>query len=934
MATDSTLHPSGSPAASAERSRGMREGAPVFSLREQPEQSGLPAALSRRHLIALLLLIILSIANVSGVQFGGPATFLYWALALLTFLVPCALVTQWLARRFPGQSAPYFWAAHMLGNNWSFFSAFCTWWPGILEVIATIESGLLLVQYLAPTWLSTPLQQCLAIVLILTVTTAMTCLPLRWLKHLLLALAALYLFVFMLLGVAGGWWLFSGHPAATALNSASQWQPTSGNFALYGLIVLFFLGVDAPLFLGGELRDGKAAGLRNSRYVWWGGALSLVAYLAGTFGVLVIVPPGQAGALGANIMALQMALGPVVGKSVGLMLIVSQMLIPIVYLLVFSRLLVLVAQDRRLPASLTKVNRYGVPVRSIVVQAVIVACVTVLTFVAIPSLFGTRALSADVANEAFAVLTAGTTVVWACYFVLLFVFVLWFLLRRKEQAGVRARHRWLLLGASVLGIGASGVSIWSTVFTSAIPGLVSDKSWAVLMGGFVLSAIAVAYIGSEISLRTQLQVANKKQEELLGEVNRLYREQAQAALTDAITGLPNHRAVMSRIEEELVRCQRTQEACAIVFVDLDHFKHVNDTWGHRAGDAVLREASSRLQRNMRQGDAAGRFGGEEFVLLLPNTDLQAAKHTAERLRVALAEEPCMLEPGEDAPAGNAIAITASLGVAVFGEHGTSREALIEAADRAMYYAKRAGRNRVCLAGEETGLTSQVLAGMRQGQVTETVGVNTLAAVASVHDGQTSAHAHRMVRLAEETARRLGRSEEEIHLVRLAALFHDIGKIGIPDAILHKPGPLNEDEWTVMRRHPVLGQHILEQVGGVFELLSHIVVAHHERWDGQGYPHGLAQNAIPLGARILTVVDSYDAMTSQRPYRPPLSDEEARTELQRCAGSQYDPQVVEMFLQVLDADARTQEPALMEEFLHDAPSSPPRAARPDRETVAG
>jgi diguanylate cyclase (GGDEF)-like protein/putative nucleotidyltransferase with HDIG domain len=394
----------------------------------------------------------------------------------------------------------------------------------------------------------------------------------------------------------------------------------------------------------------------------------------------------------------------------------------------------------------------------------------------------------------------------------------------------------------------------------------------------------------------------------------------QVALTDPLTGLPNHRTMMDQIEAELARCQRTREACAIVFVDLDHFKHINDTWGHRAGDAVLRETSWRLQKNIRRGDAVGRYGGEEFVMLLTNTDLYAAKLTAERLCVALAGEPCMLEPGEDALDGNIIAITASIGVAVYGEHGTTREALIESADRAMYYAKQMGRNQVCLAGEETALTSQVLANLPQRQFTETVGVKTLAAVASVHDGKTSAHAHRMVRLAEETARQLGRSEEEIHLVRLAALFHDIGKIGIPDAILHKPGPLTEDEWTVMRRHPVLGQHILEQVGGVFELLSHIVVAHHERWDGSGYPHGLAQNAIPLGARILTVVDSYDAMTSQRPYRQALSDAEARAELQRGAGSQYDPQVVEMFLHVLDADERGQAPVLVEELPGDATPS--------------
>ncbi len=370
----------------------------------------------------------------------------------------------------------------------------------------------------------------------------------------------------------------------------------------------------------------------------------------------------------------------------------------------------------------------------------------------------------------------------------------------------------------------------------------------------------------------------------------------QAALTDPLTGLPNRRTMIDLLEAELVRCQRAQEFCAVIFIDLDHFKHINDTWGHRAGDAVLRETGSRLKKNIRQGDAVGRYGGEEFVIMLSNTNLQAAKQAAERLRVAIAEELCYLPPEEDMAEGNSITFTASIGVAVYGEHGTARETLMEAADRAMYYAKQTGRNRVCLAGEEKTLPAQIAA-ITQGKFPETIS-ETLLAV-DTHDRETGAHPRRMVRLAEETARGLGRSAEEIHLIRLAALFHDIGTIGIPDTILHKPGPLTEEEWTVMRRHPVLGQHILQQVGGLFELLSHIVVAHHEHWDGRGYPHGLAQEAIPLGARILTVVDSYDAMTSERPYRQPLSNAHARAELRSGMGSQYDPRVVEVFLRVLD-----------------------------------
>ena len=191
-------------------------------------------------------------------------------------------------------------------------------------------------------------------------------------------------------------------------------------------------------------------------------------------------------------------------------------------------------------------------------------------------------------------------------------------------------------------------------------------------------------------------------------------------------------------------------------------------------------------------------------------------------------------------------------------------------------------------------------------------LKTLAAVASVRDRETSAHAQRMVHLAEATARLLGRPDEEVHLIRLAALLHDIGKLGIPDAILHKPGPLTEQEWAVMSRHPEIGRQILVQAGGIFVLLSRIVVAHHERWDGNGYPYGLTQDAIPLGARILAVVDAYDAMTSQRPYRQALSAADARGELERCAGSQFDPQVVAAFLQALDEQEQRAGTVLLEE----------------------
>jgi diguanylate cyclase (GGDEF)-like protein/PAS domain S-box-containing protein len=378
---------------------------------------------------------------------------------------------------------------------------------------------------------------------------------------------------------------------------------------------------------------------------------------------------------------------------------------------------------------------------------------------------------------------------------------------------------------------------------------------------------------------------------------------AALATIDPLTNLPNHRTVVGRIEEVLAHCYHAQEECAVLFLDIDHFKSINDTWGHQAGDTVLREVAQRLTDNVRKEDFVGRYGGEEFAIVLPGNDLEAATQTAERLRQALNTIPCFWET-EKMGSVIAIPVTASIGVAVYQQHGIAREELIEAADQAMYQAKRQGRNQVCIAGAEESHAQEDLAlveSAHQNEITPASGsvLGALTAAASAHDQGTSEHTHRMVNLAVATAEKLGCSQEVLSLINQAALLHDIGKIGIPDAILHKEASLTEEEWAVMRRHPHIGSQILTEAGGVYGLLAHIVVAHHERWDGMGYPHQMQEETIPLGSRILSVVDSYDAMTSDRPYRKALSQETARGELLRCAGSQFDPTVVSAFLQALD-----------------------------------
>lgn len=921
----------------------------------KPHVIPLPRVLGTRDMMVLFVLTVVFLANINGVQFGGTASFLYWGLGFITFLIPCAYVTQMLANRFPGMGGHYLWATRIMGKQWGLLSAFCAWIPCVLAIASIMSTCLALAQYLVPTWFTSIWLPLMCIVFVLLIATAMTCLPLRWLKQVLLVLTILYLAVFLFIGGIGGWWLIQGHAAASSLSHTWQFAPS--NFAVYGIVILALLGSDTPLFLGSEVREGTKRSKHVNRFVWWGVGLTCLVYLAGTFGVYVVVPPDQAGSMLAAVEVIQRVLGAPAAFFAGVVLLLGQVALLSAYILMTSRMLVVVSSDRRLPVSLTCMNRYGVPVRSILCQGAIIIAVATLALVFAPGLFITNYNSANMASIIYNLLQGSASVLWTISTIQLFGLALALFFSVRERAAMTRWQRTLMLCLPCIGIGASLIGIWDTIASSWVPTLLPDTRWTEWIVGITLLSLLAGWLLSEIpriralldeqqriaqrekSLRTQLQAAYDQQEalmqqlqgshyeqevlvlqqqELLAEVDRLYREQAKAAVTDAITGLPNHRAVMASVDEELARCERTSGSCAILFVDLDHFKRVNDTWGHRAGDLILREMAARLRATIRLQDFVGRYGGEEFALVLTDIDVTVASEIAERLRVAVNAEPCLWEP-EDGTEAVAIGVSASIGVAVYGLHGTSREVLLEKADQAMYEAKQGGRNRVRVAGviekiEENDVET------RTPPVKEMPTVHVLTTVASIHDPGTDEHSHRLVDLAEGTARRLGRSDEEIHLVRLGALLHDIGKIGIPDAILHKPGPLTNEEWNIMRQHPELGRQILTQAGGVFTSLARIVVAHHERWDGRGYPAGLAQEAIPLAARILAVVDSFDAMTSRRVYREPLSIAAACAELQRCSGSQYDPHVIDAFLTVLTEFEQQKRAQIQDAALQEQPIS--------------
>ena len=365
---------------------------------------------------------------------------------------------------------------------------------------------------------------------------------------------------------------------------------------------------------------------------------------------------------------------------------------------------------------------------------------------------------------------------------------------------------------------------------------------------------------------------------------------AADARRDPLTGLLNRRGFEELFGTEIERARRTGGQLSLVVGDLDHFKRLNDRFGHPAGDAALQSVAQILQTARRRIDTVARIGGEEFAVIVPSSDHHAAYILAERMRREIRQTFA------DDPS----ALTMSLGVAAFGTHGASAEALIKAADQALYASKRLGRDRTVVYSDDIAGALLVVDG-QPADGDQELHDKTVLALAEVIDGRdhgSNEHSQRVGRYAAAIAEALGLPDNVIERVRFGGIVHDIGKIGIPDGILRKPGWLTGDDWAEVQRHPEIAARILR--GANYEDVSSWVHAHHERVDGTGYPLGLDGSQIPLEARILAVADAYEAMRSDRVYRPALTRPAARAELQRCAGTQFDERVVAAFIGLLDA----------------------------------
>ena len=355
------------------------------------------------------------------------------------------------------------------------------------------------------------------------------------------------------------------------------------------------------------------------------------------------------------------------------------------------------------------------------------------------------------------------------------------------------------------------------------------------------------------------------------------------ALTDPLTGLGNHRHFHERLQRELLRAEEEEMPLTLCFIDIDNFKTINDRFGHPSGDRVLSQVAGRL----RQGGEAFRLGGDEFALLLVEHGDGDARDAASSIveRIAAADFDHI---------GH---VTVSAGLATFPLQGHGRDELIRLADSALYWAKEHGKNRVRVYRPdvvELAELKRLAAG--PDQAARYRAAASLAKAVDARDTYTGSHSERVSELAARVAVRIGLDPEQVELTRLAGSLHDLGKLAIPEEILRKPGALTDSERLVLERHSQIGFRMLDSLG--VDLVADLVLHHHERWDGAGYPDGLRGEQVPLGARIIFVADAYDAMTSDRIYRRKRSSEAALAELRRCAGTQFDPGIVAAFTEEL------------------------------------
>lgn len=382
---------------------------------------------------------------------------------------------------------------------------------------------------------------------------------------------------------------------------------------------------------------------------------------------------------------------------------------------------------------------------------------------------------------------------------------------------------------------------------------------------------------------------------------RLQEQLLDLANTDDLTKLANRRNFFEVLDREVLKAKFASDNIAVLMLDIDNFKLVNDTYGHQSGDEILRQMGKILRENIYPVDVAARYGGEEFVVLMMSVDSQQAIEAAERLRSLVGQRPWEI-------LGKQITVTVSIGVADIDlRHPFDSHDLIRRADMALYAAKHSGRNCVVYWDhmdenkqlseaknqDYEQLQDRISSQSNELQLQAIRMISSFTETMATKDPRMVVHSENVCNYAIAISKEMGLSKDMTVCLGRAGLLHDLGKIGVPDDIIRKTSRLNEQEEEFYRQHPVMGVQILEPLG-IFSRELSIIRHHHENFDGTGYPDGLAVREIPMGARILAVANEFDNICSGREYRVPASSQDAINEIVAGAGTKFDPEVVDAF----------------------------------------
>ncbi|HEY7350501.1 MAG TPA: APC family permease [Ktedonobacterales bacterium] len=467
--------------------------APVLPSERLPQGFALPRVLRAQDLTVLCLIAVFLVANVSTIASGGGAAFLYLGLGFVAFLIPSALICAQLYRLFPAEGAVYLWTHKALGSFWDMFVGFfCHWWPGAFGLTIEVGAAVTYLQAMNPTWLQQPWQQGLTEIGVLLLALAMCSLGQRSIQMILNTVFLGYAAIIVLLGLAGGLWLLSGHLPQGDFTSQG-WQISKANLPLFAIVILSLLGMEVPLNMGGELANRR----EGRRYLSWATIITIVGYLIATFGILVVLPPDEAEQSGLISTVFTQAFGSTAGTAFGaftnVTLVIYFICATAAFNLMFARLLMVTSVDWRLPRSLHRLNARGVPFTAMTFQVGFNIIFIAILFFLAPTLAPTNPLESLLV---FLVTINGLGVVWELSMVALFITgIVLFARYRRELANRWIAPPLILYLAAILGMVSAGISIFTIFYAgSPIPFLLDNSQWIYYVALVVLGSLALGAV--------------------------------------------------------------------------------------------------------------------------------------------------------------------------------------------------------------------------------------------------------------------------------------------------------------------------------------------------------------------------------------------------------------------------------------------------------